>query len=532
MAVGEEGVGRWYNQGNVRCTSHGPPLVFLQPPFAVGPHRPRGHRHASIWPVELSLSTRGGLDHSVLKQPGRDAMQHRSAAATAVVTILCQCALSLGTAFANELVPRLRVGDIQHEAVFLVPLPRDRNDFGGGEDVDCWVDVQLEPRPEEALAAADVKALLPGAAGEVVWTVNGGAAYPIVGIRTRVRIDLPGKKDSEVAISVRVVVPERIHDERRVADALTVPTPLVETIWRDDSRAALGQAFSCVADPHTVQRSETRPMAEDQHAGEGLSSALSDLKNLHRGMEASIADVQQVGGALLEQYQRPEERGRIHYEIAHILAQCGMREPDAVINHAREALENPIPIEQQLRLHVYWGDALRLRPSKEEFLECRKAAAQVYLAGLDLLHDYALPDRPPEPPDEAMVIGDIGEAQVERNRIIREAIDRVRYIGDRILDREVLSRQIVDLYSRLPLATEELQELASSCLRDPASAAKLLVSLDDRLMLAQSPNGVEASSRAGSPTSNAGRWPMTIGLAILFAAVFCAYMLRRRSRLK
>ena len=454
-------------------------------------------------------------------------------------TAVCVFQLLLVAVPGNDAHPvALRLGEIQHQAVALLPLPRDREEFGIGEEVDFWIDVEPDQEPAVLPAATQRTSLLPGDAGEVMWVVDFATAYPIVGTHTRVTLDVRDK-DAQSQIGVRVIVPDRLQNSGRIAANSSI-LPIVSSakpIWpwsRDTGHGpfagtvlhlASWQAAVALSGWLTSDQSDVSP------ANAAFSSALNELDDLRHGMQTPSKLVALVGQALLDKYQEPQERGQIHCEVAHVFAQGGMQEPDAVIAHAKAALELPIPDEQRLQMHVYWGDALRLRPSEEEFAARRKAAAEVYLKGLNLLADYKLPERAPEPANEIAIGGAIDDAQKERNERIMAARQQVKFTAARVLDRDVVSRQIVDIYSRTPLARDELKELASTHLQDPQAAGTLLASLDNRIAAAVPVVGQVAPTGGGVEDDGSG--PVTAAVVFVTAIIlvvvmaFFVYGLRR-----
>src|SRR2546425_209358 len=71
--------------------------------------------------------------------------------------------------------PKQTLGKIKHWAVNEFPAPRDRMQFGPGEQIDVWIDPAWD-EPNEAV---------------VSWVFALGTAYPVVGTATRLTMDFP-----------------------------------------------------------------------------------------------------------------------------------------------------------------------------------------------------------------------------------------------------------------------------------------------------------------------------------------------------
>jgi hypothetical protein len=212
-----------------------------------------------------------------------------------------------------------------------------------------------------------------------------------------------------------------------------------------------------------------------------LKQDLARLAVLRKGRDTPLRRVDELGQELLKKYPGPKEQGAIYYQLAHIHAQSGVREPDRIIEYARKALDFPLEPSQRMRLYVYRGDAIQVKQARSPVATWRKEAALPYLQGLKGTLRYRLPEIPPELPIVAAYDVDGPPAEVEKFRQEHEravaSYQEAEFQRDMIRHRNVLTQQLVGLYSRKPYATEELEQLARQTLDAPVAVERLMKSL-------------------------------------------------------
>jgi len=145
---------------------------------------------------------------------------------------------------------------------------------------------------------------------------------------------------------------------------------------------------------------------------------------------------------------------------------------------AEKALRCPLDPDLRLRLYVYWGDAIILTDVTRPIPESRAAAAAVYLQGLKEAKQYNIPDVPPERPAIFLPKPRMDEKTFKREREAHfKELKRIDYVRTLYEDRVVLQRQLLDDYSRRPLAPDELRKLATMVLGEGPDVDKLMAAL-------------------------------------------------------
>jgi hypothetical protein len=218
--------------------------------------------------------------------------------------------------------------------------------------------------------------------------------------------------------------------------------------------------------------------------GQVLKKELSQFDDLRNGPKTPLDEVDRLGEQLLSKYADPKDRGQIYYKLAHIHAQSGVRRPKQIIAYAKKALECPLEPSQRAQLYIYWGDALYVAKDKEKtpFPVKRREAATVYLKGLRELISLKLPEKAPEP--ELFVVYHGPDPDGKRHKKMEEQWARRQHIGflrEMILHRRILQGQVVSLYSRRPLATEELKRLATDTLGEGEELDHLMSAVNDKI---------------------------------------------------
>lgn len=342
-------------------------------------------------------------------------------------------------ALAEEAVVPL-LGDIRTEPISKVG-PRNRTDFGIGEDVRLWIGSF-----GEGIKAADLT-------GEITWIVGErDTVLPILGETTTLSVGLSA---TEGVITIQATYWE--------PEAVTVP------IAADNPRQ-----------PNNRVPKAGRVIGYDDLAwkvASELQTNLTILDRLRNGRKTDFAKVEIIGAELLAKDITPKDRALIHFQIAHNHAQSGLVQPQSVIDHAAAALKLPLEPRNRLKLFVYIGDAYRVLNRKHSFAVRRKQATAVYLEGLKEVLKYELPDRAPDLPVSARILGfsdggDDGETRL-KGELLMKLHRKARFQREMIHLQTILARQIVSMYSRKPFAIEELDRQAKDILADSAAVNRL-----------------------------------------------------------
>ncbi len=347
---------------------------------------------------------------------------------------------------------------IKHWAVAEAPLPRDRNQFGIGEEVDLWVDGKLWKQP----------------GGAIVWHIQGGGTVlPLVGVNSRMTVDL-SDREGELGI-------EAFHQPDEPPQA---QTDVNLSRWLKEQLRDLPKRA-----PHSAR---IPPDGPKEYRPE-LWAVLRKLDGYRRGSRASLIEMDQLAGKLLQEFRDPVERGQIYYRLAHVHGQSGLHFPEKVRQYSRQALELPLQPEQRFTLYVYWGDAHRVGERSVPPAEKRRRAAVRYLEGLKLLLPYQLPEKAPElptvhklgapmprgDPADPIVIRQMQEyaRQKEKHDKAWAALRRAEFIRGLLWQRAVLAGQIVSVYHNEPTARGEMRQMATAVLGDRAAVERLLAAV-------------------------------------------------------
>lgn len=263
--------------------------------------------------------------------------------------------------------------------------------------------------------------------------------------------------------------------------------------------------------------------------GQELQKDLYQLTSLRKGPKTPFAEVEELGKELLKKYHDPKDQGLIYYQLAHIYAQSGMVKPDRVVYYAKMAMEYPLDLSPKLRLYVYWGDALQIGDPKGSFAEKRKSAVKPYLEGLKEVEKLKLPEKAPDLPgvsryDRHGTPEEVAKARKEHEEAVA-ARKRVELERELIMHRDVLTAQIVGLYSREPYAKAELEREASRILEDPETVTKVVSRVKEKVVVAESQ---PAKPAPGEEPSGRTQLFLVIGSAALLVLVTAALLFRRR----
>lgn len=215
---------------------------------------------------------------------------------------------------------------------------------------------------------------------------------------------------------------------------------------------------------------------------------LKQLSAMRKGRKTDLAKVDQFGAKLLQTYPEPKEQGQIYYNLAHIHAQSGVAKPDRLIEYAQRALEFPLDPSRRARLFVYSGDAIQVRGQQGQlpFTGTRKSAALQYLKGLKEVIGYNLPEQPPDLPSVSRfsiepASGPVYEAMKHKHDQQQAALMQARFQGEMIIHRDVLQKQIVSIYTRRPIAIDELQNIGTHIIGKGKDLDRLMAMVNDKV---------------------------------------------------
>lgn len=279
-------------------------------------------------------------------------------------------------------------------------------------------------------------------------------------------------------------------------------------------------------------------------AEEKFQADLHRIKFQRQRDKESLIAMDKVGEDLLRRYQQPGQQGEIYYYLAHQHAQGGLLFPDKVIDYACKALECSVTPDQKMRLYVYRGDASQILDRKKPFMERRRDAVISYLRGLKDLKSFQLPDKPPIVPNDApFPSGPRGSAEKTRKaqqqfeearQQYLEARERAEFTRTMMKHRDVLQGQIVSMYARRPLATEELKETATSFLGEGKELDRLMAAVNDKIAKlppeVASPSPIPIEAPAPTVSSKHLYLSIVIGAGAFMSAVILLLSRWRRSR--
>ena len=198
-------------------------------------------------------------------------------------------------------VKSVPLGAVKHQAVEKLPLPRDRERFGIGESVDCWLDELDDPT------------------AVVSWQCfGGGTVYPVVGTSITVKVD-PAENDGEFDAE-----PTR-RDSGSAEHSVNAVDRLFTSAWFRKQRAALPKAYR--------KPVKVIPPPEPEFAKE-LWKEIAKLDSFRNEPQPDLRRLDAVGNELLAKYADLRVRGWIYFQLAHVHAQCGLKDPQRVIELA------------------------------------------------------------------------------------------------------------------------------------------------------------------------------------------------------
>ena len=212
-----------------------------------------------------------------------------------------------------------------------------------------------------------------------------------------------------------------------------------------------------------------------------LGKKLDAIDRLRSGTSTPLGRIESESAMLLQDHTKPEEQGRIYYQVAHSYAQSGIsRNGNAakVIEYAQKALACPLDPELRLHAYVYWGDAIMASDRTRPTSLYRPAAARVFLAGLKEARQYNIPDVSPKRPPMFVPNAPMDEAEYARAKTAYFwEVQRVEKVRKLHFSRAVLENQLISSYTRPPYVPEELRKIAQEVLGDGPEVEKLVAEL-------------------------------------------------------
>jgi RNA polymerase sigma-70 factor (ECF subfamily) len=217
---------------------------------------------------------------------------------------------------------------------------------------------------------------------------------------------------------------------------------------------------------------------------ETLQQALLKLDAMRNGPKVDYPAVEKRGQELLARWTQPEDQARIYFMLAHVYGQTGIdRNFSPVMKYARLALPNERDPVQRARLFMYLGCAATIDPDAglRDLPVKRRRATAAYLEGYKEVLALKLPEKVPELPQRAVDNAEepsprFWETWLRRYRTAMwlKAREEAEYVRSMHFYRDILIRQIVELYQREPKDDEELRRLACEALDDPRAVEDLL----------------------------------------------------------
>ena len=224
--------------------------------------------------------------------------------------------------------------------------------------------------------------------------------------------------------------------------------------------------------------------------GDTLGEELSAIDRLVSGPSTPFDEAEKRCKGLLAKYTSPEDQGRIYYQLAAIYTQSGMLKPEKAIEWCKKALECPLYPVKQVELYLWWGGAIQVLHADargDSLIAARREVARPYLMGLRVCLDHnvrsSMPELPPLPgvryagPSSNKDYGERKRMADERNRLVLERLLRRRMVPFR----DILVHRLAFIYSRLPLASDELRQMAREVLADEQAVDDLMKAVGQRI---------------------------------------------------
>ncbi len=268
-------------------------------------------------------------------------------------------------------------------------------------------------------------------------------------------------------------------------------------LWREPgpSLPTTFDAFSgrdTLGRPNGIRAALTDPEAPSDpadgapQAEANLTDALLEMDKLRAAGQTPWDEVEKRTQDLLKRFPTLADKGRIHWQAAHVYGQSDISGHAAdVTRHAKEALKLERDPIQRGWLFMYLGNAAELLDSKpQNFVERRAEATRWYLKGYQELLPHHLPDTAPELTPVGKIGGEFRElpdGEVDPEQIAAEVrqVAQLKVRKEAELTRELVQRRDVyigrlqDLYGRMhehydkdAPASFRLREIATQAFHD------------------------------------------------------------------
>lgn len=214
---------------------------------------------------------------------------------------------------------------------------------------------------------------------------------------------------------------------------------------------------------------------------------LSRISSMRAGESTDSASVDKACADLLEAYTQPSDQGRIFFTWTRTYAQSGAKFASRTAELARKTLDYPLKPAERMQVCVDWGDALQFvhaGATGSSLAAARREIVIPYLAGLKESLGYSIPDKPVPLPvvgryrANAPKDSEFHREMVRRHEIEWAAWNDAILRNELLMHRDTLTRQIADLYSRLPLATDEIRTKATEVLQNQEAVERLMAAVE------------------------------------------------------
>lgn len=234
--------------------------------------------------------------------------------------------------------------------------------------------------------------------------------------------------------------------------------------WSMILKGVLGLALAVFAGSSSLRAEET------------FEKRIEKLGKLQKGFQTDLVAVRAEGKALLKDYTKPEEQGRIYQTMLYCAAQVGIPNPAPIIEICEAALKHPIPTYDRMSMYVFIGDHHLAGQWKDgrTLAERRRKAVAAYLLGLKELQPLNLPPFKPESPPVRPRALTRRDDSPEGKKLHEKALEQYHLT----FQQHVLTGQVAYAYSIEPHATDELKQELVSKLKDPARTDDILARLD------------------------------------------------------
>lgn len=283
----------------------------------------------------------------------------------------------------------------------------------------------------------------------------------------------------------------------------------------------------------TMAHSRAGPDTVSAAVDDGLPAALRALDGLRQGPKTPFPQADKIAADLLKKYPDPKDQGQIYFVLVQVYGQSA-GPAQRIIDYAKKALQFPLEPAQRSRLHTYWGNSLFMLEPADPVPERRKAAAAVFLEGLRELDKLNLPEEPPAVPlltlDSVETTSETtGREAKEQNRRDVAAVEQARFVRAMIRQREILRGQLVWLYARKPLATEELGKLLMESTKDAALADRLVKAVEAKVQATNLATEVPSPKQELDSPPNRGRYVLVVAWIVLVGLIVLLVLRTRRA---